>query len=159
MGILISPMTSCLEKRSKSYTDMTRVFPPISWNGIWNSKADPVTRAAFRRVLRHRTFSTSLWSEPDADEGCDFGPGLKIASFNKTQPQHNKPDFDQEKQIELFYILKLCQQARCLRGGVSFNLIRYDIFLVTVRRRLKSKQLLLQRRMYNKSFLNTFMEV
>lgn len=152
MGILISPMTSCLEKRSKSYTDMTRVFPPISWNGIWNLKADPVTRAAFRRALTHRRFSTSVWSQPDADEGCGFCRGLKIATLNKTQPRHNKPDFDQKKQIDLFYIFELCQQARCLRGDVPYNLIRYDILLVTPRRRLKSKRLLLQRRMYIKSF-------
>lgn len=156
MGILISPMTSCLEKRSKSYTDMTRVFPPISWNGIWNSKVDPVMPAAFWRVLTHRRFSTSVWSEPDADEGCDFGPGLKIASFNKTQPQLT---LTRRNSSNCFAFFKLCQQARCLRGGVSFNLIRYDILLVTVKRRLKPQRLLLQRRMYNESFLNTFMEV
>lgn len=30
MGTLMSPMASCLEKRSKSYTVMTSVFPPSS---------------------------------------------------------------------------------------------------------------------------------
>lgn len=55
--------------------------------------------------------------------------GLKIASFNRTQPQHNRPDFDREKQLELFYIFS----SRVSRQGASvpFNLIRYDILLAT----------------------------
>lgn len=35
MGTLMSPMASCLEKRSKSYTVITSVFPPSSTYGTW----------------------------------------------------------------------------------------------------------------------------
>lgn len=41
IGTLTSPMASCLEKRSKSYTVITRVFPPSSVYGTWwNSRGN-----------------------------------------------------------------------------------------------------------------------
>lgn len=36
--------------------------------------------------------------------GRDFGLELKIASLNNMQPQQNSPDFDKEKQFELFFL-------------------------------------------------------
>lgn len=42
MGTLMSPMASCLEKRSKSYTVITSVFPPSSTYGTWSRKRQSI---------------------------------------------------------------------------------------------------------------------
>lgn len=85
--------------------------------------------------------------------------GWKLPHLKRRSLSTTNLTLTRRSRLVCFIFFKLRQQERSLRGSISCNFIRYDILLVTVRRRLKSNRLLLLRRTYNESLLNTFMEV